>query len=605
MLAIIIKGIQNCDIFANTAIVFYTLQAHGLANFSVAREPAEERQELVYEIETSWYGGNHPLTFFQHQELINKHEELLKKYREKTKVNFDKLQIEGESLDQHDIFSEENMKKALTFSEHVFGASRKCSQEFAELSGIIIEDSVKTLESCSIVAPCKFAVMALGSVAKGEATPYSDLEYAFIIEQHDEYFEKLAMQSYFQIGNFGETPLKCFDISELKGSSKCSPNVVNTVSGYKIDGITDKAGNMPTGNGKENGEPLTFTVDELMELYKREAESPLGEIAGDKSDMLSSTVVIYTNEGVTSQLHQDFENRRIKYEVENAIDNKAVVRKRLDSFSMDMNSYKFLPDFIQFQPPKNLNIELKTDIFRYPTLLANNIKMLMGWHHVFSWDTYSHLRRENILPDKFYRQMKIILALSIFLRTSTYLKLNTQTKYVSVDLNEKKHSTPSYKLPDNLFITLGCLLTPIKRALQSTARCETGISSPEGLVRSMFNNIQVYKSDLLLKADVYYFCGQYHNALNELSKIIGISIASTSCDALLTHIAHKDISARKCIELCCYLLYYTENYKTAISYINWLDKQPSDNNLWKLLAAHCQEELGDYKTARLLLIEVS
>ena len=168
--------------------MFCTLQAHGLANSSVAREPAEERQELVYEIETSWYGGNHPLTFSQHQKLTNKHKELLIEYREKTKVNFDKLQLEGEDLDQHDIFSEENMKKAQTFSEHVFEASRKCSEDFADLSGIIIEDSVKTLESSGIVAPCKFAVIALGSVAKGEATPYSDLEYAFIVEQNDDYF---------------------------------------------------------------------------------------------------------------------------------------------------------------------------------------------------------------------------------------------------------------------------------------------------------------------------------------------------------------------------------------------------------------------------------
>ena len=272
---------------------------------------------------------------------------------------------------------------------------------------------------------------------------------------------------------------------------------------------------------------------------------------------------------------------------------------------MDIESYKFLPDFIQFQPPKNLNIELKTDIFRYPTLLANNIKMLMGWNHVFSWNIYSHLHRKYILPDKIYQQIKIILALSIFLRTSTYLRLNTQTKYVSVNLDGKNHQTPTYQLPDNLFITLGCLLTPIKQAIQSAIKCETGISSPESLVYSMFTSLQVHESDFLLKAEVYYFCGQYQKALNELSKVIGVSITSTCCETLLAHMTNKNISARKCIELCCYLLYYTQNYKIALSYINWLNKQQSDNSLWKLLAAHCQKELGDYKTTRLLLNQVS
>ena len=229
----------------------------------------------------------------------------------------------------------------------------------------------------------------------------------------------------------------------------------------------------------------------------------------------------------------------------------------------------------------------------------------MGWNHVFLWNTYSHLHRRNILSYKFYQQMNIILALSIFLRTSTYLRLNTQTKYVSVNFDDKNHSTPSYQLPDNLFIILSCLLTPIKRAIQSTVKCETGISSPEDLIQSIFNSIHVHKSDMLQKAEVYYFCGQYQNALDELSKIVGVLITSTSCRTFLANITHRDIFMNKCVELCCYLLYYTQNYKTVMSYINWFDKQQSDNSLWKLLAAHCNKELGDYKNTGLLLNEVS
>ena len=67
---------------------------------------------MVYSIEESWYGGRHPLTFSEHQQQISRHKHLLKEYREQTKADFDKLRVEAEALDEDDIFSEENIKKA-------------------------------------------------------------------------------------------------------------------------------------------------------------------------------------------------------------------------------------------------------------------------------------------------------------------------------------------------------------------------------------------------------------------------------------------------------------------------------------------------------------
>ena len=64
-------------------------------------------------------------------------------------------------------------------------------------------------------------------------------------------------------------------------------------------------------------------------------------------------------------------------------------------------------------------------------------------------------------------------------------------------------------------------------------------------------------------------------------------------------------SSRKYVELCCYLLYHTHVYKPAADYFNWLiSTGQGDIGFWRLLSAHCAQELGDYQSAKKLLDEV-
>lgn len=257
-----------------------SVQAHGLANHCAVKDSTEERRQLVYQIEKSWYKNSslqkdkHPLTYSEHLELTNSHKLLLENFRKETSTKFDRLEVEGGCLDANDIFSDPNICRALKFSRNVFAANEKSTTHFLEVSQQIVASSVEILRNSGEKAPCDFAVIGLGSVARGEATPYSDLEYAFIVAKKSEYFTWLAMDTYFRIGNIGESPLKLFDISELKVEKGAVPILTDDITvGYRIDGITSQAGNIPTGHGSE-GQSLTLTVEGLMKLYKKEAEAP-------------------------------------------------------------------------------------------------------------------------------------------------------------------------------------------------------------------------------------------------------------------------------------------------------------------------------------------
>ena len=134
-------------------------QAHGLANHCVVRDPSEERYKLVYEIEESYYGGKHPLTYDQHQKLTDEHKQFLEKYREETRTDFKILEEKSRALDSDGIFSEENLIKAHKFSELVFEKSQASSDGLRKVSQSIIKSCVDNLERFDISAPCNFAVV--------------------------------------------------------------------------------------------------------------------------------------------------------------------------------------------------------------------------------------------------------------------------------------------------------------------------------------------------------------------------------------------------------------------------------------------------------------
>ena len=84
------------------------------------------------------------------------------------------------------------------FQNEVFSISKYCTDQMIQLTHDIMKDSVELMEES---LPCSFSVVVFGSMAKGEATPYSDLEYMFLVEDSCEenlkYFELLAIISYF------------------------------------------------------------------------------------------------------------------------------------------------------------------------------------------------------------------------------------------------------------------------------------------------------------------------------------------------------------------------------------------------------------------------
>ena len=215
------------------------LQAHGLASGCVAQlESTERRLRRVYDIEIQWYNGRHPLTFEQHKELTNHHKTKLKEYRKSINEKMADIAKLQKQLDIMDVFSESNINNAEQLCNSVFELSVSCTVGLVGFFRSIIESSVQALEINGYPPHLSFAVVGLGSVGRGEATPFSDLEYAFIVESTEiDYFTRLAMDTYFRINNLGETEMKRFDIKELQGNDVRDIDQPK-ICGGSFDGIT-------------------------------------------------------------------------------------------------------------------------------------------------------------------------------------------------------------------------------------------------------------------------------------------------------------------------------------------------------------------------------
>lgn len=319
-------------------------------------------------------------------------------------------------------------KKTETYIEK----SRKLFQDIAEGMREFLAQLYQKAEEVIGTAPCKYAIIGLGSMALKQMTPYSDLEFAILIEDqkdklknqtHKDYFKNISQLVHFYVINLGET--------------------VMPMSKYKCDlsylvkrGVNfDLGGKTPLGRNDKPYE-LICTVDEMLEyMYNKDKKSE--HIDKNLPYILQKTCFVHGSRDLFDEydgkvkefLKVHGESRAIKMLWEGCVE--------IDYVDYSRREYKTEGNISQFalhsHDLKGRIFNIKTEIYRLPDRLIYNLGLIYGIDGEDNWDTITKLAEQEKINKIAETNLKRALTFATLLRLKAYSHYGYQKEEMEYD----------------------------------------------------------------------------------------------------------------------------------------------------------------------------
>ena len=409
------------------------MQSHALYNSCGARRPNQDGwTERTYMLQKQFLGANFTTSYEDHKNLVI----TLRTDLDKIRKEFNEKIEEPKSLASQIPHDCNNISSypIRDFTDKMTTVSQNCTNRMMSFAGNIMSNSVESLDA---EPPCPFSVVVIGSMAKGEATPYFDLEYMLLIKTKSHttlnYFHNLAMASYFLIGNLRETKLSYMDVEELHGwFDDCATN------GFKIDGLSLGAGNIPTGRGTpETENKFILTAEELLLKYQEVFQNPNGDESkrGDFTAMVSYMSSVYFHgEGAENLLPQ------VKSHIECLVQTETREMANLEMLRNDISKFSFKPSANVMS--KGYTVNVKRETFRFPSIFILGLAILHRKCSSSTWETLSVLENSKVITSTTKEKLEFLLASACFIRLAAYLFYGTHDDRMSVALREgDKHKS--------------------------------------------------------------------------------------------------------------------------------------------------------------------
>ena len=315
------------------------------------------------------------------------------------------------------------------------------AKEIKSLLSLFYQAGEEELKAAGIERPCTYAIMGLGSIALQQTTPYSDLEFAILMEDAPDeataeawrtYFRKLTHLVHFRVINLGETVLP---FSEYKIS----------LDHLGRKGLNfDLGGKTPLGR-KDKGYELIQPVAGMMK-YLRNEGNKMEHMDKLLPFVLERTCYIYGDQGLHDAYlaaqrelwpekdaagKPTYQERMMKTLLKGITEldysqPEAVKAGRKQAGNLRLVGPKLHPD------DAGKLYDVKQEIYRLPDRLLYSLAMYYGHEPKSAWDAVNQLLKDGKINETAARHLKYMASFAAMLRLETYLYHGQQNEQLSL-----------------------------------------------------------------------------------------------------------------------------------------------------------------------------
>ncbi|CAB4035839.1 tetratricopeptide repeat 28-like, partial [Paramuricea clavata] len=316
-------------------------------------------------------------------------------------------------------------------------------QDIQDMFVRLVSMLAKECESRIGQPPCGYAIIALGSVARVEATPFLDLEFVILysdptIGDKISYFRVLTHFLHLKVVNLGETILPSLGIEELNDFQSSNPNGIwfhdsETPRGISFDGAMPWASKTPLGRMATKNKPaleLIRTPEQMAEFQDEEFALKEGYHLADivsRTSLFCGMQVLLDeyNDRVTEKLTT--KSRVVKGKTNPTIGCMRGIRQMRD----DNDTYAPFGSHLGASLDTGGIFDAKKEFYRLISLLLSDLGLIFDIRSPSPWQVISELVSQKIIDESENARFKVCLSIANEIRLKTCIGNNGQKEVFS------------------------------------------------------------------------------------------------------------------------------------------------------------------------------